>query len=201
METNPRGIPKAPFVENVDEYLRNNESAEITLKKFAETLSKYRFMENNMMQRKASLESKIPEIEKTLTSVDFLISKKAGTHVGSDLADSGKPIETQFELHDTCYARAEIQSADKVYLWLGANVMLEYTVEEAQTLLKEKLVTARTSQQHAAEDVEFLREQVTVMEVNTARVYNWDVKERQAQRLADASNRPEDEAETKEATT
>ncbi|RKP34497.1 Prefoldin subunit-domain-containing protein, partial [Dimargaris cristalligena] len=172
MESNPRGIPLAPFIENVGEYLQNNESAEITLKKFAETLSKYKFMENNTMQRKASLEGKVPEIKKTLAMVDFLISKQ----------ESGEVINTQFELHDTCYAKARVESADKVYLWLGANVMLEYSLTEAQALLKDKLATATKTLETTSEDVEFLREQVTTMEVNTARVYNWDVKQRQEER-------------------
>ncbi|KAJ1954602.1 hypothetical protein IWQ62_005720 [Dispira parvispora] len=174
METNPRGIPQAPFIDNVEAYLKQNESAEITLKKFAETLSKYRFMENNMLQRKHSLETKIPEIEKTLAMVEHLISKQG----------TGEPIHTRFELHDTCYAKARIDSTDQVYLWLGANVMLEYTLEEAHTLLKDKLATARSTLTTTTDDVEFLREQVTTMEVNTARVYNWDVKQRQQARLA-----------------
>ncbi|CAJ0751835.1 14231_t:CDS:2, partial [Entrophospora sp. SA101] len=32
------------------------------------------------------------------------------------------------------------------------------------------------------EDLEFLREQITTMEVNTARVYNWDVKKRRVEK-------------------
>ncbi|KAG8909274.1 peptide chain release factor 1 [Tulasnella sp. 408] len=90
-----------------------------------------------------------------------------------------------FELNDTLYAEAEVNTTeDIVYLWLGANVMLSYTQEEAIKLLTEKLSAAKQSLTNANEDLEFLREQITVMEVNTARCYNWDVKRRREKRLA-----------------
>lgn len=63
-----------------------------------------------------------------------------------------------------------------------ANVMLSYTLSAAITLLRSKLDLAETSLRTSIEDLEFLREQVTVMEVNTARVYNWDVKRRRERR-------------------
>jgi hypothetical protein len=56
--------------------------------------------------------------------------------------------------------------------------MLEYTSEEAKDLLSTKLEAAKTSLVQVIEDLEFLREQITTMEVNTARVYNYDVKVR-----------------------
>ena len=60
--------------------------------------------------------------------------------------------------------------------------MLSYTLSAAITLLRSKLDLAETSLRTSIEDLEFLREQVTVMEVNTARVYNWDVKRRRERR-------------------
>lgn len=64
---------------------------------------------------------------------------------------------------------------DEVYLWLGANVMLAYPIDEAEELLESKLKAAKTSLSNCEEDLDFLREQVTTMEVAVARVYNWDV--------------------------
>lgn len=61
--------------------------------------------------------------------------------------------------------------------------MLSYKIPAAIALLKSKLEAAETSLKNAVEDIEFLREQLTVMEVNTARVYNWDVKRRRERRL------------------
>jgi hypothetical protein len=45
-------------------------------------------------------------------------------------------------------------------------------------MLDEKLNAAESSLKNCEEDLEFLREQITTLEVATARVYNWDVVER-----------------------
>ena len=56
--------------------------------------------------------------------------------------------------------------------------MLEYPLDEAVELLSTKLGAAERNLQGVVEDLEFLREQITVMEVNTARVYNYHVRRR-----------------------
>ena len=122
-----------------------------------------------------------------------------------DLEDeeaSKKPLVTTFELNETLYAEAELEDTDVVYLWLGvlalyrrfvstvsltemlqqANVMLSYKIPEAIELLATKLKNAEVSLQSLQDDLEFLREQITVMEVNTARLYNWDVVRRRERR-------------------
>ena len=63
--------------------------------------------------------------------------------------------------------------------------MLSYKIPAAIALLKSKLEAAEVSLKNTIEDLEFLREQLTVMEVNTARVYNWDVKRRRQKRERD----------------
>ena len=44
--------------------------------------------------------------------------------------------------------------------------MLEYTLQEAKELLESKLATAQNARKSVLEDLEFLREQVTTMEVS-----------------------------------
>ena len=46
-----------------------------------------------------------------------------------------------------------------------ANVMVEYPVEEAETLLDSKLTAAQTSLKQVDEDLAYLKEQITTMEV------------------------------------
>ena len=65
--------------------------------------------------------------------------------------------------------------------------MLSYKLPAAIELLRTKLEAAQSSLDTVVEDLEFLREQITVMEVNTARVYNWDVKRRREKRLKEAA--------------
>ncbi|KAJ7715031.1 Prefoldin subunit-domain-containing protein [Mycena maculata] len=187
-ERNARGIPKAPFIADVEEHVGGPDGeVEGSLKSFQDALAKYRFMDNNLAQRRAGLEDKIPDIKKTLMMVEFLQERREGKGkaVDDDLEEeegSQKPMTTTFELNDTLYAEAELEDTDTVFLWLGANVMLSYKIPAAITLLKSKLQAAELSLKNTIEDLEFLREQITVMEVNTARVYNWDVKRRREKR-------------------
>jgi hypothetical protein len=200
-------ISVTPHPQNdVEEYLGGPDAAvERVLSAFQDALAKYRYMDSNLTQRRRGLEEKIPDIKKTLSMVEFLRDRREGSKAatGSGAGDSddlgddelededehdenhgGKPVpvRTTFELADTLYAEAELEETDTVYLWLGANVMLSYKIPAAIELLKSKLEAANTSLNNAIEDLEFIREQMTVMEVNTARVYNWDVKRRREKR-------------------
>ncbi|KAI0727497.1 Prefoldin subunit 3 [Fomitopsis betulina] len=192
---NPRGIPQAPFIADVEEYLGPNKDVETALKEIQGALAKYRYMDQNLAQRRKGLEDKVPDIKKTLSIVEFLQERREGKDKASDeddddLDDSAeeekKPLRTTFELNDTLYAEAEIEDTDTVHLWLGANVMLSYKLPEAIALLRSKLEAAEASLKTVIEDLEFIREQITVMEVNTARVYNWDVKRRRELREKEA---------------
>ncbi|KAJ5933361.1 hypothetical protein N7454_005690 [Penicillium verhagenii] len=175
-QTNARGIPVAPFVDDVADYVSSREEVEPTLRRFQEMISKYQFMEVNSQRRGQGLRDKIPDIKKTLEMVQFLKLRKE--------ANPDSDLETNFELNDTLYARASISPADteEVYLWLGANVMLAYPLEEAEAMLREKLSAAESSLSNCDEDLEFLREQITTLEVATARVYNWDVVQRRKEK-------------------
>jgi hypothetical protein len=60
--------------------------------------------------------------------------------------------------------------------------MLSYPLPSAFSLLSLKLTAAQTSLVNLKEDLAWLRDQITVTEVNVARVYNWDVKRRREKR-------------------
>ena len=85
-----------------------------------------------------------------------------------------EPLETAFELNDTLYMKAEIPPTEEVYLWLGANVMLAYPIDEAETLLEGRLAAAKQSLATCEEDLDFLREQVTVSNIMLSN--SWDVQ-------------------------
>lgn len=137
-----------------------------------------------------SFQQKIPEIEKSLQLVQFLKQKQSETlfkeeesdeDVDStdklDDDDENKELITRYELADTIYAKAEL-CVDQgiVHLWLGANVMLEYTYDEAIELLVDKLKIAKKQLQETTRDLAFTRNQIITSEVNISRIYNWDVR-------------------------
>ncbi|XP_065908596.1 prefoldin subunit 3-like isoform X2 [Dysidea avara] len=164
------GIPEAIFLEDVDSFMSKpeNESGAAVLQKLDEQLNKYRFMDANLQQKKKRLTTQIPDIKKTLDTVQFLKSRQ-----GSD-----ESFTSNYLLSDNMYTTAEIKPSSVVYLWLGANVMMEYSIDEACSLLTKNLASAKKTLAQVQEDLNFIRDQTTTTEVNMARVYNWDVKQR-----------------------
>ncbi|CDQ86434.1 prefoldin subunit 3-like [Oncorhynchus nerka] len=169
------GIPEAIFVEDVESFMKQpgNDTADAVLRKLDEQYQKYKYMELNLAQKKQRLKSQIPQIKQTLEILRHMQKKKETTD----------PMETHFLLADNVYCKASVPPTDKVCLWLGANVMLEYDIDEAQSLLEKNLATASRNLDSLEEDLDFLRDQFTTTEVNMARVYNFDVKRRSKDNL------------------
>lgn len=138
---------------------------EPTLRSFQEMIAKYQFMEVNTQRRADGLRDKLPEMKGTLDVIKLLQTQKAaGDENCENVEGATKELDTTFSLNDTLYAKAKIvpQELEEVYLWLGANVMVAYPMDEAELMLKGKLDTATKKLQECEEDLEFLREQVTV---------------------------------------
>ncbi|XP_042909331.1 prefoldin subunit 3 [Parasteatoda tepidariorum] len=172
---NSLGIPAAVFVEDVDSFMKgdeNQENAELVLRQLDEQHSKYKFMEMNLMRKKRILKKQIPDIKTSLDMLKLLKTKK----------EESANVDTQFMVCDDLYIKAKVPPTDKVGLWLGANVMLEYTLKDAEDLLSRNFQTATKNLSQLEEDLDFLRDQLTTTEVNMARVYNWDVKRRAAEK-------------------
>jgi len=102
-------------------------------------------MEVNLSQRRKGLEVKIPDIQQTLTVVQFLQNRRLKSQgeaveeeVLSDDEDEdelddldeeagdgekkkGEPLKTLFELNDTLFAEAEVEENGQVGIWLGVS--------------------------------------------------------------------------------
>ncbi|XP_003392985.2 prefoldin subunit 3-like [Bombus affinis] len=166
------GIPEAEFVDDVDAFMARpeNESADKVLQMLDESHGKYKFMEYNLFNKRRRLKAQIPDLERSLEMIKKLQQEK----------NKSKELETQFLLSEQVYAKAVIPPTDKVCLWLGANVMLEYTLDDAQEMLTKNIEAAKRNLGYVEHDLDFVRDQFTTTEVNMARIYNWEVKRRQA---------------------
>ena len=92
-----------------------------------------------------------------------------------------KEVETNFLISDNIWAKAKLPNqTGKVGLWLGANVMVEYTYADALVLLAKNLSNASEKLSETEDDLDYLKEQMTTMEVNIARVYNQGVANKKA---------------------
>ncbi|XP_076178516.1 prefoldin subunit mgr [Ptiloglossa arizonensis] len=166
------GIPEADFVDDVDAFMAQPEyeTADKVLQMLDENHGKYKFMEYNLVNKRRRLKVQIPDLERSLEMIKKLQLEK----------DNSKDLETQFLLSEQVYAKAVIPPTDKVCLWLGANVMLEYTLDDAQEILTKNIEAAKRNLGYVEHDLDFVRDQFTTTEVNMARIYNWEVKRRQA---------------------
>ena len=132
-----------------------------------ELYQKYKYMEQSIMRSRQSLKVKLPDIKKTLEMVAMLKSKYEGDE---------KELSTNFLLSDNIWAKATVpNTTGKVGLWLGANVMVEYTYDEALKLLGKNLANAEQKLKETEQDMDFLKDQITTTEVNLARIYNQGV--------------------------
>eukprot|EP00090_Calanus_glacialis_P033218 TRINITY_DN550_c0_g1_i1.p1 TRINITY_DN550_c0_g1~~TRINITY_DN550_c0_g1_i1.p1 ORF type:complete len:185 (-),score=70.15 TRINITY_DN550_c0_g1_i1:137-691(-) len=173
-KTSFTGIPESQFIDDVDSYMKGEDNAEAKIKSFDEVHQKYKFMENSLATRRKRLKAQVPDIRSSLAMIKKLREKKS----------SEEKMETQFLLSDQVYAKAVIPPTDKVCLWLGANVMLEYTLGDAEELLTKNCESAEKNLAQIAFDLDYLRDQMTITEVTMARLYNWDVKRRKEKKAS-----------------
>ncbi|XP_012940254.1 prefoldin subunit 3 [Aplysia californica] len=155
---NLAGVPKVDFLEDVEEFMKKaeNESAESVLKRQEELHQKFKFMEYNLNMKKSRLKNQVPDVKSSLDIVKHLRVRK----------DNTEPFSTRFLLSDNVYAKAVVPPTEKVCLWLGANVMLEYEIEEADEVLAKNLDAAKKSLSQVEDDLLFIRDQMTTLEVS-----------------------------------
>lgn len=126
---------------NQEEYKNN---VEIALKSMDEQHSKYKFMEYNIIARKKRLNQQIPDLKKSLDMLQILKKQES-------------VLNTEILLSEQVFVRAKVDPTPIAYLWLGANVMLEYPLHEAEELLSNNLRSAVENLKCLEHDQEFLR--------------------------------------------
>ena len=163
---NSRKIPKVVFIDNTDAWVEKY-GEDALFAQMNELYQKYKYMEVNLIRARQNLKVKLPDIKKTLEMVAMLKQKYEGDN---------KEVTTNYLLSDNVWARAKLpNNTGKVGLWLGANLMVEYTYDEALKLLAKNLANAEAKIQETEDDINFLKDQLTTSEVNLARVYNQGV--------------------------
>lgn len=168
---NDRGIPATKFLDDIELFAMSftpPASSELLIGAYSDLYSKFKAYEQQLTQKKATYREKLPEIEKSIALVGHLKTKK-------DAGEGG--VIARYNLADTIYSKAEVDcSQGIVNLWLGANVMLEYTYDEALDLLTSKQTVAKKDYKEVMEDLTFTRNQIITSEVNISRIYNWDIR-------------------------
>lgn len=122
----------------------NSGNLDKVLKKLDEQHSKYKFMELNLLSKRKRLKTQIPDIKASLAMIQKLETQKS-------------EFETEYLLSDQVFVKALVPPTNTVCLWLGANVMLEYTLEDAKALLTQNIAAALKNLNQVDHDLDFLR--------------------------------------------
>lgn len=126
-----------------------------------------------MTQKRERALAKVLDLESNIHAIQTI--SQESQHVVKEA------LMVDFELGDTLYARAHITDPEHPWLWLGAGTMLRMeSPEQAIELLTDRLLEARKAANEAEQVLYFLREQVTTVEVCTARFYNLAVSLKKA---------------------
>ncbi|KAG9390501.1 Prefoldin subunit [Carpediemonas membranifera] len=164
-----RGIPQADFIDNPNAFIAQHKNAEEALTSLNEQYSKYKFMDAQLIRQKTSIAGRIPDLEASLKTIQFYQQKREETTVNHEIADG-------------VYAKATVPAVENVSIWLGCSTMVEYPIDDAEALLKRNLAGARAQVAGLDSDLDYLKEQITTLEVSLARVYNADVLRRRQTR-------------------
>ncbi len=87
--------------------------------------------------------------------------------------------DIKYQLIPGIYQDLECQKDDKVILYLGAETFVEYTYDEAIELLKINLENAQNNIKTYQSDIEYLRDQINILQVNYSRCHNYEVQRKQ----------------------
>lgn len=97
----------------------------------------------------------------------------------AEQGEGGANGVVRYSLADNIYANADLDfSTGTVYLWLGANVMLEFTYAEALDFLGKQHEKAVTESKDTQDDISTVRDQIVTCEVSVSRIYNWSVRKK-----------------------
>eukprot|EP00879_Flechtneria_rotunda_P004775 GHRR01005045.1.p1 GENE.GHRR01005045.1~~GHRR01005045.1.p1 ORF type:complete len:172 (+),score=52.18 GHRR01005045.1:635-1150(+) len=166
----------AEFIVDVDNYMQG-QVFENKILELQDQLRGFKQREQQLLLRKARLLERLPELKSTLEAVVNLLEK-----TGSD-----DVINVDFELTDVVYAKAALQHVETVNIWLGANVMVEYPLDEAKQLLQQNLDACQLGLKAVEKEMCDVKDYITVTEVSMARVFNWDVEQRRKKKAAGGS--------------
>lgn len=75
-------------------------------------------------------------------------------------------VVVDFELSDSIFAKASFKNVQTVNLWLGADVMVEYPLDEAQSVLQASLSNCEANLNFIKTSLEEVKDSVTITEVS-----------------------------------
>ena len=152
-------VSLAQFIEDVNAHVEGKTIDEV-MTEMRRRYSQYKRLEAELQQQRIRLSTQLPDVRRSLEAVETLVEKRErGDERGTTV---------KYQLTEGTFADAEVGTPESVYLWLGANVMLEYPLDEAKELLETNVKACESGLEANARDLAVLKDNVTVMEVRAA---------------------------------
>ncbi|VDL73080.1 unnamed protein product [Nippostrongylus brasiliensis] len=182
---------EGPDVEDVEAWLAKEKlSPEEGVSVLEEKYKKYKYVEASMTSQKARMAEKLPDYKNSLAILDVLIEKKMALNpfpvramnirmVRICFQAKEEPFETTYLVSEEVYTKATVKKPEKVSIWLGANIMVEYELDKAKELLEKNQGSVQKAVDELTSELAFVKDQITTTEVNIAHVHNYGVKKRQ----------------------
>ncbi|CAK5113885.1 unnamed protein product [Meloidogyne enterolobii] len=144
-----RNILKALVLENVENYLtEKKKTLDDVQEDERDNFRRYKLLETSALQQKTN----ILDYQKSIDSLKMLVEQKT---------KKANSVLVTYKLDENLFSDAVIEEMDRVCIWLGANVMVEYKLEEAQELLTKHLANIEQTNGETEEELDFLRDQIT----------------------------------------
>lgn len=115
-------------------------------------------MEGQINRHTDSIRLKLPDLKKGIETVEFLKQQ------------NNQAIKVDYMISNNLWAKAEVPVTDKVCLWLGADVLCEYTLDEAVGVLTKNYDAALLALKNNEDDLDFLKDQITTCEVSKCKL-------------------------------
>ena len=148
-------------------------------------------LEASLKQQKADNDNRMPDLRSTLDAVELLQATRERAankdddddDDDNDDGDNNKAgqLKVQYELSETLYAKAVLDAPESVMLWLGADTMVEYPLDEAHALLTKQVERVKETTKQLADDIDYVKDNINTTRVNLARCHNWGVEQRRKQ--------------------
>ena len=119
-------------------------------------------MEAQIVKHNEGIKVKIPDIEKAIEAVEYMEKKNSEEKKEEEAAS----LNIDFMVSNNLWAKADVPIGGTVCLWLGADIMCEYSFDEARTLLSKNLSNAQITLGNNETDLDYLKDQITVCEVS-----------------------------------
>lgn len=192
--------PALRYYEDISEVVRGAPNVlPATLTVYRELHAKFTLMSDSMRRQQEGMNVRLDSLRaavevvlvalaeqtaKTDTNVE-LSEQSGASSAASSVATPIHPLkclekELICPVSDCLYARAKVTDPSKLMLWLGSNVLMEYSPAEAKEVLEGNCKTLEEQIAEVAEEILFLREQITTAELAISRLHNYGVSQRSA---------------------